>query len=234
MLYRTLNSVLQLSREVNQSTTSSHFGNEDGNATCSIFARKSKIQSALAQADAISKSQAVIEFNLDGTIVTANRNFLDALGYTLDEIKGKHHSMFVEQGRARERGLSRILGQAQSRRIPGRAVQAVRQGRPRNLDPGVLQSDPRCRRQAGRRHQVRHRHHRAEDPEHGGRRQDRGDGPRPGRDRIQHGRHHRHRQSRIFSARSATRWPKSRASTTACSWCRTIATAPPIANSGPS
>jgi methyl-accepting chemotaxis protein len=50
---------------------------------------------ALAQATAISKSQAVIEFNMDGTIVTANQNFLDTLGYRLEEIQGKHHSMFV-------------------------------------------------------------------------------------------------------------------------------------------
>jgi methyl-accepting chemotaxis protein len=49
-----------------------------------------------AKLDALSKSQAVIEFNLDGTIVTANENFLKALGYTLAEIQGKHHSMFVE------------------------------------------------------------------------------------------------------------------------------------------
>ncbi len=53
---------------------------------------------AIAQAAAIGKSQAVIEFNLDGTIITANQNFLDALGYRLDEIQGKHHSMFVEPG----------------------------------------------------------------------------------------------------------------------------------------
>ena len=58
--------------------------------------RNANVRSALAQADAISKSQAVIEFNLDGTIITANSNFLAALGYTLEEIKGKHHSMFVE------------------------------------------------------------------------------------------------------------------------------------------
>jgi methyl-accepting chemotaxis protein len=51
---------------------------------------------ALAQAAAISESQAVIEFNMDGTVVTANENFLKALGYSLPEIKGKHHSMFVE------------------------------------------------------------------------------------------------------------------------------------------
>nr|MDT0666594.1 PAS domain-containing protein [Micromonospora sp. DSM 115978] len=44
---------------------------------------------------AISRAQAVIEFNMDGTIVTANENFLNAMGYALDEIQGKHHSMFV-------------------------------------------------------------------------------------------------------------------------------------------
>jgi methyl-accepting chemotaxis protein len=48
------------------------------------------------QIAAIGKSQAVIEFNTDGTILTANENFLNALGYSLSEIKGKHHSMFVE------------------------------------------------------------------------------------------------------------------------------------------
>ena len=57
---------------------------------------RANVQSALAQAAAIGKSQAVIEFNLDGTIITANENFLSTLGYSLDEIKGKHHSMFVE------------------------------------------------------------------------------------------------------------------------------------------
>ena len=50
---------------------------------------------AQAQLDAIGRSQAVIEFNMDGSIITANKAFLDALGYRLEEIKGKHHSMFV-------------------------------------------------------------------------------------------------------------------------------------------
>jgi methyl-accepting chemotaxis protein len=49
-----------------------------------------------AQLDAINKSQAVIEFTLDGKIITANENFLKTLGYTLDEVKGQHHSIFVE------------------------------------------------------------------------------------------------------------------------------------------
>jgi methyl-accepting chemotaxis protein len=57
---------------------------------------QAKVQGALAQAEAINQSQAVIEFKLDGTIVTANPNFLGAMGYTLDEIKGKHHRMFVD------------------------------------------------------------------------------------------------------------------------------------------
>jgi methyl-accepting chemotaxis protein len=48
------------------------------------------------QIDAIGKSQAVIEFNLDGSILTANRNFQQALGYSLSEITGQHHSLFVD------------------------------------------------------------------------------------------------------------------------------------------
>ena len=50
----------------------------------------------LGQINAISKSQAVIEFNFDGTIITANENFLNTLGYTLEEIQGQHHRMFCE------------------------------------------------------------------------------------------------------------------------------------------
>lgn len=56
----------------------------------------SNITGATKKADAISKSQAVIEFTLDGHIKYANENFLKAVGYTLDEIKGKHHRMFVD------------------------------------------------------------------------------------------------------------------------------------------
>lgn len=49
-----------------------------------------------SQIDAIGKSQAVIEFGLDGIVHSANANFLNTLGYTLDEIKGRHHRMFVD------------------------------------------------------------------------------------------------------------------------------------------
>jgi len=59
---------------------------------------EAKQQSAdfAGQINAIGKSQAVIEFNLDGIIQTANENFLGALGYEQSEIAGKHHSMFVD------------------------------------------------------------------------------------------------------------------------------------------
>ncbi|MEA1834045.1 PAS domain S-box protein [Methylobacterium durans] len=50
--------------------------------------------------DAIGLSQAVIQFDLDGNILSANRNFLDAVGYRLDEIVGRHHRMFVEPDHA--------------------------------------------------------------------------------------------------------------------------------------
>ncbi|PTW55056.1 methyl-accepting chemotaxis sensory transducer with Pas/Pac sensor [Breoghania corrubedonensis] len=48
------------------------------------------------QLEAINKAQAVIEFALDGTVLNANQNFLATLGYSLEELKGKHHSVFVE------------------------------------------------------------------------------------------------------------------------------------------
>ncbi len=58
--------------------------------------RKESTQDLQGKVDAISRSQAVIEFTLDGTIVHANENFCNALGYRLDEIKGQHHLMFVD------------------------------------------------------------------------------------------------------------------------------------------
>lgn len=63
-----------------------------------ITAEKLKNAEYEGRIQAISKAQAVIEFNLDGTIITANENFLGAVGYDLSEIRGRHHSMFVERG----------------------------------------------------------------------------------------------------------------------------------------
>lgn len=54
------------------------------------------------QIAAINRSQAVIHFDLDGTITDANENFLAAMGYRLDEIRGRHHRLFVDPEEARK------------------------------------------------------------------------------------------------------------------------------------
>ena len=63
---------------------------------------ESKIRNAEIESkmNAVSKAQAVIEFELDGTIITANDNFLVTVGYSLPEIQGKHHRMFAPPGLA--------------------------------------------------------------------------------------------------------------------------------------
>ncbi|KQW32296.1 chemotaxis protein [Rhizobium sp. Root274] len=50
-----------------------------------------------AQIAAISRSQAIIEFGVDGRVMGANENFLKLMGYSLNEIVGQHHSMFVDK-----------------------------------------------------------------------------------------------------------------------------------------
>jgi methyl-accepting chemotaxis protein len=62
-----------------------------------ITARKREEADRAGQIAAIDKSQAVIAFDLDGTILDANANFLQVLGYAREDIVGRHHSMFVEQ-----------------------------------------------------------------------------------------------------------------------------------------
>ncbi|MGJ8529297.1 methyl-accepting chemotaxis protein [Maritalea sp.] len=61
-----------------------------------ITEQKQKTADARGQIEAIGRSQAVIEFDLDGTILDANQNFLDTLGYSLKDIVGRHHRIFVD------------------------------------------------------------------------------------------------------------------------------------------
>jgi methyl-accepting chemotaxis protein len=71
-----------------------------------------------SQIEAIDRSQAVIEFTLDGTILSANENFLRATGYGLPEILGQHHTMFVTtQDRESEayRAFWKALGEGEFR-----------------------------------------------------------------------------------------------------------------------
>ena len=56
-----------------------------------------KVSESQNTLDAVNRSMAAIEFDMDGNIIEANKNFLDTLGYTFEEIKGKHHSIFCDQ-----------------------------------------------------------------------------------------------------------------------------------------
>jgi methyl-accepting chemotaxis protein len=65
---------------------------------------------AAAQLKALRHSQACIEFKLDGTILWANPLFLDAMGYTLADIEGRHHRMFVPQREAESEAYAAFWG----------------------------------------------------------------------------------------------------------------------------
>lgn len=56
------------------------------------------------QVEAINQSQAVISFSMDGTILDANQHFLNTMNYTLEEIQGKHHRIFVDPAYAGSSG----------------------------------------------------------------------------------------------------------------------------------
>ncbi|WEJ56873.1 methyl-accepting chemotaxis protein [Devosia sp. FJ2-5-3] len=62
-----------------------------------VTARKVQDAEYRGQIASISKSQAMIEFDLDGTVITANSRFCEAFGYALSEIKGRHHRIFVPE-----------------------------------------------------------------------------------------------------------------------------------------
>ncbi len=62
----------------------------------SIMFRRPKFSESQFVIDAIDRSMAIIEFEMDGTILTANTNFTKVVGYDLSEIKGKHHRIFIE------------------------------------------------------------------------------------------------------------------------------------------
>ncbi|MDH3971091.1 MAG: PAS domain S-box protein [Gammaproteobacteria bacterium] len=65
-----------------------------------VTASKLQIAEYEGKIRAIERAQAVIEFELDGTVITANDNFLDIFGYSLDEVVGKHHRIFCDPGYA--------------------------------------------------------------------------------------------------------------------------------------
>ncbi|RYY11830.1 MAG: PAS domain S-box protein [Alphaproteobacteria bacterium] len=73
-----------------------------------ITEEKRRSADTLSQIEAIDRSQGVIEFDLDGTILSANRNFLDVVGYSLEEVRGQHHRLFVD-GPERDSAAYRVF-----------------------------------------------------------------------------------------------------------------------------
>jgi len=61
-----------------------------------VTAEKLRMADVMGQIAAINRSQGVIHFDLDGTVLDANENFLNVLGYSLNEVRGKHHRTFVD------------------------------------------------------------------------------------------------------------------------------------------
>ena len=77
-------------------------GNYIGNAlqwqdVTELRAKEAEVADVVAQLTAAGRAQAIIEFDLSGKILTANENFLKVVGYSLEEVQGRHHSMFVDK-----------------------------------------------------------------------------------------------------------------------------------------
>lgn len=88
--------------DLNVSAVRDRDGNYIGNAlqwenVTEARARDAQVADYVAQLTAAGRAQAIIEFDLSGKILTANENFLKVVGYSLEEVQGRHHSMFVDK-----------------------------------------------------------------------------------------------------------------------------------------
>ena len=127
-----------------------------------ITARKQASADFVGQLSAISKAQAVIEFSLDGRILLANENFLSVLGYTLDEVRGQHHGMFVEPTYRQSPAYRQFWEKLARGEYDAGQYKRIAKGGWGGLDPGQLQPDHGYQRQAVQGREICDRHHRAE------------------------------------------------------------------------
>lgn len=94
---------------------------DDAGEPCGVMALASDITATVGERSelesrnaAIDRAQALIEFDLDGNILHANANFLDLVGYTLAEIRGKHHRVFAPPSDADSLEATRVWQQLRS------------------------------------------------------------------------------------------------------------------------
>ena len=93
-----------------------------------VTAAKTVAADMAGQVEAARRSQAVIEFALDGTVMDANDNFLTAMGYTLPEVVGQHHSLFVTPDYARSAAYAAFWEGLRAGRFSSAAYQRVGKG----------------------------------------------------------------------------------------------------------
>lgn len=77
---------------------------------------------------AMNRSQAIIEFDTTGTILHANENFLNAMGYQLSEIVGQHHRMFVEPEEAASADYAAFWAELAEGRFDRRQYKRIAKG----------------------------------------------------------------------------------------------------------
>ena len=106
-----------------------------------LRARDEKDADSRGKIAAIGKSQTVAEFGMDGTILDANENFLRVTGYSLAEVKGQRHTLFVDSATSQGGDYRSLWDKMAARRIRWRPVQAHRQWGARNLGAGFVQPD---------------------------------------------------------------------------------------------
>ncbi|KQT45560.1 histidine kinase [Methylobacterium sp. Leaf456] len=93
-----------------------------------VTAAKTVAADMAGQVEAARRSQAVIEFGMDGTVLDANENFLSAMGYTLAEVVGRHHSLFVTPDYARSAAYAAFWEGLREGRFSSAAYQRVGKG----------------------------------------------------------------------------------------------------------
>ena len=98
-------------------------------ADISAEVRKEQEQNSLI--NAINRSMAMIEFNLQGEVLTANDNFLNTMGYRLEDIRGKHHRLFCNREEADSAGYKSFWAQLnRGEYVSGRFQRVGRNGQP--------------------------------------------------------------------------------------------------------
>ena len=93
-----------------------------------VTAQQAKLDNVQALVDSLEQAQAMIEFTPDGVVQNANENFLYVMGYKLDEIVGRHHSLFVEPAEAKSQAYKNFWAALRSGEFQSRQFHRIAKG----------------------------------------------------------------------------------------------------------